>query len=86
LSREQSKSADPEMSEVYFDEVVPLRLPKQPGGPFEPLNLEKGYLGDLGTATYAPYNKEKAKESPMTWLPTEETVLAWQAISIRKPL
>jgi dienelactone hydrolase len=75
-----------EMSEVYFDEVVPLRLPNQPGGPFEPLNLEKGYLGDLGTATYAPYNKEKAKESPMTWLPTEETALAWQAISIGKPL
>jgi hypothetical protein len=48
--------------------------------------LEKEYIGALGTATYAPYNKEKTKESPMSWLPTEETALAWQAISIGKPL
>lgn len=75
-----------EMSEVYFDEVIPLRLPQEPGGALRPLNLENGFLGDLNTLTYAPYDEEKAKEGPAAWLPTEKTALAWQAVTTGKPL
>jgi len=75
-----------EMSEVYFDEVIPLRLPQEPGGTLRPLSLENGYLGDLNTHTYAPYDEEKAKEGPTAWLPTEKTAQAWQAIMNGKPL
>jgi len=75
-----------ELSEVYFNEVIPLRIPKEPGGPLRPLSLENGYLGDLGTLTYAPYNKEKAKEGPAAWLPTEKTARTWQAVMAGKPI
>ena len=75
-----------EMSEVYFDEVIPLRLPLEPGGALRPLSLENGYRGDLNTLTYAPYNEEKAKEGPASWLPTEKTAQAWQAVTTGKPL
>ena len=75
-----------ELSEVYFDEVIPLRLPAKPGDPLHPLNLEDGYLGDIETHTYAPYTEEKAREAPTTWLPTERTARAWQACSTGRPL
>jgi len=75
-----------EMSEVYFDEVISLRLPKEHGGALRPLSLENGYLGDLDTLTYAPYNEEKAKEGPAAWLPTEKTAQAWQAVMAGRPL
>ncbi len=75
-----------EMSEVYFDEVIPLRLPKKHGGSLRPLSLENGYLGDLKTFTYSPYNEEKVKEGPVAWLPTERTAQAWQAVMTGRPL
>jgi dienelactone hydrolase len=75
-----------EMSKVYFDEVIPLRLPKKPGEALRPLNLESGYLGDLKTLTYSSYDEEKAKEGPSAWLPTESTAQAWQAVMNGKPL
>ena len=75
-----------EMSEAYFDEVLPLRLPREPGGALRPLRLEDGYLGDLNTFAYAPYNEEKAKEAPAAWLPTEKAARAWQAVMSGKPL
>jgi len=75
-----------EMSEAYFNEVIPLRLPKKPGGALRPLSLENGYLGDLNALTYAPYDEEKAKEGPAAWLPTEKTAQAWQAVMTGKPL
>lgn len=74
-----------EMSEVFFDEVIPLRLPKEPGGALRPLKLENGYLGDLNTLTYAPYDEVKAREGPAAWLPTEKTARAWQAVMTGKP-
>jgi dienelactone hydrolase len=75
-----------ELSEVYFDEVIPLRLPQEPGGTLRPLNLENGYLGDLNTLTYSAYDEEKAKDGPAAWLPTEKTAQAWQAVMVGKPL
>jgi dienelactone hydrolase len=75
-----------EMSEAYFDEVIPLRLPREPGGALRPLRLEDGYLGDLQTQTYAPYDEKKAEEAPAAWLPTEKAARAWQAVMAGKPL
>jgi len=75
-----------EMSEAYFDEVIPLRLPGETGGALRPLRLEDGYLGDLGAMTYAPYDEKKAEEAPAAWLPTEKAARAWQAVMAGKPL
>ena len=75
-----------EMSEVYFDEVIPLRLPREHGGALRPLRLENGYLGDLNTLTFAPYDEEKVKEGPAAWLPTNKTAQAWQSVMTGKPL
>jgi len=80
---EVARSLD--LSVVFFDEVIPLRLPLKPGGALRPLKLEKGYLGDLKTHTYAPYDGEKAKEGPASWLPTEKTAQAWQAVMTGEP-
>ncbi len=74
-----------EMSEAYFDELIPLRLPLEPGGALRPLSLESGYLGDLNTHAYAPYDEDIAKEGPAAWLPTEKTAQAWRAVMAGKP-
>jgi hypothetical protein len=75
-----------ELSELYLDEVIPLRLPKKPGAPLRPLNLQDGYLGDTKTHEITPYNQEKAKEAPHAWLPTQRTAKAWQAVTTGKPI
>jgi pimeloyl-ACP methyl ester carboxylesterase len=74
-----------ELSEVFFDEVIPLRLPKESGEPLRILNLEDGYLGEPRNLTYSPYNWEKTKEHPASWLPTEKFARAWLACEAGKP-
>jgi pimeloyl-ACP methyl ester carboxylesterase len=75
-----------ELSEVYFDEVIPLRLPKKTGEPLRVLKLDDGYLGDPRSLKYSPYNEEKAKEHPASWLPTEKFASGWLACESGKPL
>ena len=75
-----------ELSELYLDDVIPLRLPEKPGDPLRPLNLQDGYLGDTKTREITPYDQEKAKEAPHAWLPTQRTAKAWQAVTTGKPI
>jgi pimeloyl-ACP methyl ester carboxylesterase len=75
-----------EMSEVYFDEVIPIRLPEKTGEPLHVLNLEDGYLGEPNSLTYSPYDEEKTKEHPVSWLPTERFARAWLACGAGKTL
>ena len=73
-----------DLSEIYLDEVIPLRLPENPGDPLRPLDLHDGYLGDTDTHEITPYDEEKAKEKPHAWLPTQRTAKAWQAVTTGK--
>jgi len=67
-----------EMSETYFDEVIPLRLPERSGEQLRSLKLEDGYLGDFNTLTYSSYSADKAKENPTIWLPTQKIAETWE--------
>jgi hypothetical protein len=75
-----------EMSEAYFDEVIPLRLPEKSGEALRAFRLEDGYLGYFDSLTYSPYSAEKAKVGLTSWLPTKKTAEAWQACVTGKPL
>jgi hypothetical protein len=75
-----------ELSELYFDEVIPLRLPENSRAPLKSLNLHDGYLGDTKTHEITLYNEEKAKEHSHAWLPTQRTAKAWQAVTTGKPI
>ncbi|MBN2335256.1 hypothetical protein JXL21_06815 [Candidatus Bathyarchaeota archaeon] len=75
-----------EFAELYFDEVIPLRLSPEPCGDLQPLKLGEGYLGSLDTKTYALYDLERAKMGPASWLPTEKTAKAWHAVVTGKTL
>lgn len=74
------------LSEIWFDEVIPLRLPEKLGGSLKPLSIQSGYLGDLNTHKYMTYDEEKAEDEPKAWLPTEKSAQAWQAVMNEQPL
>ena len=74
-----------EVSESYFNEVIPLRLSNKTGEQLRTLKLSDGYLGEK-SQSYSPYNVEKAKEGPASWLPNEKFALTWLACETGKLL
>jgi len=74
-----------EMAVLFFDELIPLRLPAVPsneeGVPvLRPLDRSAGYIADpksleIQTAADAPRTTY-----PTSWLPTENLALAWLAL------
>jgi pimeloyl-ACP methyl ester carboxylesterase len=75
-----------EVSEVFFDEVIPLRLPGNSAQSLRLLELEDGFLGDLITFNYSVYNEEKSKVSPASWLISEGFARVWQACARKEVL
>jgi len=45
-----------------------------------------GFIGDLQTATFQPIASVPAPTVPTSWLPTERTARAWQAVMKATPL
>lgn len=75
-----------EMFEIWFDEIIPLRLPEKLGSQLRSLSIQSGYLGDLNTHRCMPYDEEKAEDEPTAWLPTKKVARAWQAVMNGKRL
>jgi pimeloyl-ACP methyl ester carboxylesterase len=75
-----------DVSEIFFDEVIPLRLPKKTGEPLQLLKLENGFLGVPKSLVYAPYDEENAKDHPASWLLSDKFARAWLASETGKPL
>ncbi|MGH6829364.1 MAG: hypothetical protein ACREFW_10710, partial [Rhizomicrobium sp.] len=78
------RSAD--LSRIFFDEVLPMRIGAMKDGRLGVLDPEKGWLGDLATKTVAPIVPgSKMPATPTSWLPTERTAKAWAAVENGTP-
>ena len=75
-----------EYSELFFDDVIPLRLPEKVGEALKPLNIEEGYNGDFIMMTYYPFSEKKDFEAPTSWLATEKIAKAWKAVMKGDPI
>ena len=73
-----------EVSEAFYDEVIPLRLPdssQSTEGAVTLMDLKDGLLGDLEELTYGPYDQVQAAKKPMAWLLNEKVALTWKAMA-----
>jgi hypothetical protein len=75
-----------EVSMVYFNEVISLRLPEKTGEPLIILKFEDGYLGEYKSPNYFPYDEEKAKVHPASWLLNKKFAYTWLACEAGKLL
>jgi hypothetical protein len=70
-----------ELSRIFFDDVLPVRIGAMSGGTLGVLDPGKGYLGDLDKKTIAPMVAgAKMPDTPTAWLPSEHTAKAWAAV------
>jgi dienelactone hydrolase len=72
-----------DMALIFFEEVIPLRLPDAASGPLRSIAESSGFLGDLKARTFqkqtgAPPNY------PTAWLPTARVARAWTALVTEK--
>jgi hypothetical protein len=68
-----------EMSEIFFDEVIPRRL-RDLKEPLRLLSEKEGFIGDLKEVNYRPFNELLIKDQLTAWLPTERTAKAWISV------
>ena len=79
-----------EMSLVFFDEVLPLRLgpagsdASSPAG-LRPLSEKSGFIGDPVSKTIQAVEKSGVPNRPTAWLPTERAARAWLAVVTGNP-
>ena len=72
-----------DMSIMFFDDVIPLRLGEEG---LRPLSERSGFVGDLHANTIRPMNAAATLPNyPTSWLPTERTAKAWLAMAMEKP-
>ena len=79
-----------EMAVVFFEDVLPLRLPELAstgGGPpaLRLLNERAGFLGDLNTRTFQKQGDAAVPNYPTAWLATERVARAWVALVSERP-
>ncbi len=73
------------MAVLFFDELIPLRLPHGPAGEgnaleLRPLDPDAGYIADPKTEAIQPASGAPATTYPTSWLPTEDLATAWKAL------
>ena len=74
-----------EMAEIFFDEILPLRL-KAPGGRLlTALDERSGVLGDIAQGRLRPASDSSASTALTAWLPTQRVARAWRALLRREP-
>lgn len=69
-----------DLAMLFYEDVLPLRLPADAGGALQPLPAQSGYLGDLKARTFQKMPEAGAPNYPTAWLPTERVARAWQAV------
>jgi len=83
-THEFGKSLD--ISEKYYDEIIPLRLSESISAPLRPLKTDEGYLGEHNSLTYVKYDKELASKKPTSWLPNKNIAEIWKNSTSNIPL
>ena len=71
-----------DMSIMFFDDVIPLRLGEEG---LRPLSEPSGFVGDLHANSVRPMSAGPLPSYPTSWLPTERTARAWLAMAAEKP-
>src|SRR5690242_7921413 len=72
-----------DLSIMFFDDVIPLRLGDEG---LRPLAEASGFIGDLHASAIRPMNAAATLPNyPTSWLPTERTAKAWLAMATEKP-
>jgi poly(3-hydroxybutyrate) depolymerase len=77
-----------EMSLIFFDELLPLRLSPEGIGAsagLRPLIEKAGFIGDPVSKTIQAVEKSGVPNRPTAWLPSERTARAWLAVVTGKP-
>jgi poly(3-hydroxybutyrate) depolymerase len=73
-----------DMSIIFFDEVLPLRL-GEAAGTLKPLAESAGFIGDFKSKTTRAVADSATPNYPTAWLPTARVARAWQAMLTEKP-
>jgi poly(3-hydroxybutyrate) depolymerase len=75
-----------EMSRIFFDDVLPMRIGAMSGKTLGALDASKGWQGDLAKHTVAPVVAgAKLPDEPTVWLPSERSAKAWAAVENATP-
>jgi pimeloyl-ACP methyl ester carboxylesterase len=69
---------------IFFEDVLPLRLPERDSTALRPIPESSGFLGDLKTKTFQKQTAA-APNYPTAWLPTPRVARAWEALVTEKP-
>ncbi len=69
---------------MFFEDVLPLRLPGSSTEKLRPVAENSGYIGDLKTKTAQKLNG-RVPNYPTSWLPTARVAHAWEAMVTGKP-
>jgi len=71
-----------DMSIMFFDDVIPLRLGEEG---LRSLAETSGYVGDAHASSIRPFSAGALPSYPTSWLPTERIAKAWLAMSTERP-
>lgn len=74
-----------DMAVLFFDELIPLRLPSVLAGEdkapvLRPLDRDAGYIADPKSREVLPASDAPPTTYPTSWLPTETLARAWQRL------
>lgn len=79
--RGHSGAGSQDLARTFLRTTIAQRLdiaPDAQPSPPAPLDLQKGWLGDLETYAIAPYSEFDGNMKNATWLPDKATASAWQ--------
>jgi poly(3-hydroxybutyrate) depolymerase len=73
-----------DMAIVFFEDVLPLRLPESASNTLRVIAESSGYIGDLKAKTFQKI-AGVAPNYPTAWLPSARVARAWEALVTEKP-
>ena len=74
-----------DVSIMFFDDVLPMRLGASAGAPLRPLDERLGFLGDIKTKDVRSEASNAAGATGAAWFPTERVARAWHALETETP-
>jgi pimeloyl-ACP methyl ester carboxylesterase len=78
------------MAAVFINEIIPLRLPRGPGGASSsrlllPLTEKSGYIGDFKSGIIIAPSEIRSVDYTASWLPGPKSAAAWLAVIKKIP-
>jgi hypothetical protein len=67
--------------DLLFDWIDAVLAARLPGAPLRAITVTDGWLGDRSNGTIATYPCFSSTRSSASWLPSQETALAWQRMA-----